>query len=445
MKVAVIGCTHAGTAAIVNTVSFHPEAQITVYERNDNISFLSCGIALYVGGVVEDAKGLFYSSPEALAEKGVTTKMQHDVIDVDFEKKELTVKNLQTGETFKDTYDKLIITSGSWPITPPIEGIKLDNILLSKNYNHANEIIAKEKNVKNVVVIGAGYIGVELVEAFEENGKNVTLIDSMDRILNKYLDEEFTAPTQASLEAHGIKLALNQTVNKFEGEDGKVTRVITDKGSYEADLVILCIGFRPSTELFAGKLNMMPNGAIIVDEYMQTSVKDVFAAGDCCGVKYNPTGEQVYIPLATNAIRMGLLVAKNLKTPTMKHLGTQATSAIKIYENHIAASGMTEEAVKDAGIAYKAVLVRDAYRPEFMPTSEEALLKVVYREDNREILGAQIYSTVNLAQMMNTMSVVIQNKMTIDELALVDFFFLPHYDKPWSILNIAGIQAQSQL
>lgn len=445
MKVSVIGCTHAGTAAIVNTVNLHPDAQITVYERNDNISFLSCGIALYVGGVVKDAQGLFYSSPEALAEKGVSTKMQHDVVDVDFEKKELTVKNLITGEVFKDAYDKLIITSGSWPIQPPIEGIGMENIMLSKNYNHSNDIIEKAKDAKNVVVVGAGYIGVELVEAFEENGKNVTLIDSVDRILNKYLDEEFTSVTQASLEAHGVKMALGQTVNRFEGENGKVTKVITDKGSYDADLVILCIGFKPSTELFRGKLDMMPNGAIIVDAYMQTSAKDVFAAGDCCGVKYNPTGEQVYIPLATNAIRMGLLVAKNLKQPVMKHLGTQATSAIKVYENHIAASGMTEEAVIAAGIPYKAVLVRDAYRPEFMPTAEEALLKVVYRADNREVLGAQIHSTVNLAQMMNTMSVVIQNKMTIDELALIDFFFLPHYDKPWSLLNIAGIQAQTQI
>lgn len=444
MKVAVIGCTHAGTAAIVNTVSLYPEAQVTVYERNDNISFLSCGIALYVGGVVEDPKGLFYSSPEALAEKGVSTKMQHDVTDVDFEKKELTVKNLVTGDVFKDTYDKLIVTSGSWPIVPPIEGIKLDNIMLSKNYNHSNEIIARAKDAQNVVVVGAGYIGVELVEAFEENGKNVTLIDSLDRILSKYLDEELTSVTQASLEAHGVKLALGQTVNRFEGENGKVTRVVTDKASYDADLVILCIGFKPSTELFKGKLNMTPAGAIIVDEYMQTSAKDVYAAGDCCSVKYNPTGEQVYIPLATNAIRMGLLVAKNLKQPVMKHLGTQATSAIKIYENHMAASGMTEEAAKAAGIPYKVVVVRDAYRPEFMPTAEQAILKVVYRADNREVLGAQIHSTVNLAQMMNTMSVVIQNKMTIDELALVDFFFLPHYDKPWSLLNIAGIQAMTQ-
>lgn len=441
MKVAVIGCTHAGTAAIVNTVNLYPDAKVTVYERNDNISFLSCGIALYVGGVVKDPAGLFYSSPEALAEKGVQTKMQHDVIDVNLDAKTLTVKNLVNGEVFEDSYDKLVVTTGSWPIQPPIEGITLDNIMLSKNYNHSNAIIEKAKEAKNVVVVGAGYIGVELVEAFEENGKKVTLIDSMDRILNKYLDVEFTSRTEASLMGHGVKLALGETVQKFEGTGGKVTRVVTDKGSYDADLVILCIGFKPNTELFKGKLEMMANGALIVDEYMRTSVKDVYGAGDSCAVKYNPTGEPVYIPLATNAIRMGLLVAKNLKEAKVKHLGTQATSAIKIYDNHMAATGLTEIAAAEAGIAYKAVLVKDAYRPEFMPSAEEAILKVVYREEDRVVIGAQIHSTVDLTQMMNTMSVVIQNKMTIDDLALVDFYFLPHYDKPWSLLNIAGLQA----
>ncbi len=442
MKVAVIGCTHAGTAAILNTVALYPEAEVSVYEKNDNISFLSCGIALYVGGTVKDPDGLFYSSPEALAEKGVKTHMQHEVQDVDLIGKTLTVKNLLTGDVVQDTYDKLIITTGSWPIKPPIEGIDLENIMMSKNYNHSKAIIEKAKTANRVIVIGAGYIGVELIEAFRENGKEVVLIDAMDTVLSKYLDPEFTTQVEGNLTHHGIELALGQTVQKFEGQKGKVTQVITDKGSYPADLVILCVGFKPSTELFEGKLDRLPNGAILVDKYMQTSVKDVFAAGDCCAVTYNPTGESVYIPLATNAIRMGLLVAKNLKAPRIPHLGTQGTSGIKIFEHHIGATGLTEDGSEKAGIAYKTVTVKEAYRPEFMPTADQAHLKVVYRADDRKVLGAQILSTVDLTQMMNTMSVVIQNNMTIDQLAIVDFFFLPHYNKPWSLLNQAGLQAQ---
>ena len=292
------------------------------------------------------------------------------------------------------------------------------------------------------MVVGAGYIGVELVEAFQVNGKNVTLIDSMDRILSKYLDKEFTDMAEKALSDNGIKLALGQTVVKFEGKNGRVSKVITDKGEYEADLVILCIGFRPNTELFKGQLDMLPNGAIIVDEYMQTSKKDVFAAGDSATVIYNPTGKREYIPLATNAVRMGTLVARNLVKPTTKYIGTQGTSGIKIYDYNIASTGLTESAAKAQGIDALAVTVKDSYRPEFMPTYDEATLKVVYEKDSRRILGAQIISKADLTQSINTMSVCIQNRMTIDELAFVDFFFQPHYNKPWNLLNIAGLNAK---
>lgn len=442
MKIAVIGCTHAGTAAIINAAKIYPEAKITVYEKNDNISFLSCGIALYIGGVVKDPQGLFYSSPEKLAQLGVDTKMKHEVLETNLEQKKIKVRNLDTNEEFEDTFDKLIITSGSWPIVPRIEGIDLENILLSKNFYHSNTIIEKSKSAKNIVVVGAGYIGVELVEAFEMNGKNVTLIDAEDRILSKYLDKEYTDIAEKAFTDKGVKLALGETVVKFEGQSGKVSKVVTNKGEYETDLVVLCIGFRPNTELFKGQLDMLGNGAIIVDEYMRTSKEDVFAAGDSSAVIYNPTGKHAYIPLATNAVRMGTLVARNLVKPTTKYMGTQGTSGIKIYEYNIASTGLTENAAKSAGIEVKTVTVEDNYRPEFMPTYDTAKLKVVYEKDSKVILGAQIISKADLTQAMNTMSVCIQNKMTIDELAFVDFFFQPHYNKPWNLLNLAGLSAE---
>ncbi|WP_186431245.1 FAD-dependent oxidoreductase [Clostridium sp. BSD9I1] len=442
MKIAVIGCTHAGTAAIINAAKLYPEAKITVYEKNDNISFLSCGIALYIGGVVKDPQGLFYSSPEQLAELGVETKMKHEVLATDLDQNKIKVRDLDTNEEFEDTFDKLIITSGSWPIVPRIEGIHLENVLLSKNFYHSNAIIEKSKEAKNIVVVGAGYIGVELVEAFEMNGKSVTLIDAEDRILSKYLDKEYTDIAEKAFIDKGVKLALGETVVKFEGESGKVSKVVTNKGEYETDLVVLCIGFRPNTELFKGKLDMLGNGAIIVDEYMRTSKEDVFAAGDSCAVIYNPTGKHAYIPLATNAVRMGTLVARNLVKPTTKYMGTQGTSGIKIYDYNIASTGLTENAAKSAGIEVKTVTVEDNYRPEFMPTYDTAKLKVVYEKDSKVILGAQIISKADLTQAMNTMSVCIQNKMTIDELAFVDFFFQPHYNKPWNLLNLAGLSAE---
>lgn len=442
MKVIVIGCTHAGTAAIVNIRQLYPDVDITVYEKNDNISFLSCGIALYVEGIVKNPEGLFYNSPENLASIGVKTRMLHEVNHVDLDNKKIQVKSLETGTEFEDTYDKLVITTGSWPIVPPIEGVELENIQLSKNYRHSNVIIEKAKTAKHIVVVGAGYIGIELVEAFRENDKNVTLIDSESRILNKYLDKEFTDIAEHELAGKGAQLALGEKVIRFEGEDGKVRKVITDKNAYDADLVILSTGFRPVTDLFKGKLETLDNGAIIVDEYMRTSREDVFAAGDSSAVVYNPTGKHEYIPLATNAVRMGALVAKNLVKPVVKYIGTQGTSGIKIYDYKIAATGLTEQAAAASGIEYQSVTITENDRPEFMPTYEELLLKIVYAKDTRQIIGGQIISKADLTQSINTISIAIQSKLTIDELAFVDFFFQPHFNKPWNFLNTAGLKAE---
>ena len=441
MKIVVVGCTHAGTAAVVNLKELYPDSQITIYEKNDNISFLSCGIALSVSDVVTEPEKLFYNSPENLASQGIITNMKHEVLDIDFNNKKLSVKNLVTGETAEDNYDKLVLTLGSWPIVPKFEGGNLENIVLCKNYDHAKTIIEKSKNAKNVVVIGAGYIGVELAEAFEMKSKNVTLIDAEDRIMAKYLDKDFTDIAEAEFTKRGVNLVLGQKVQKFEG-DNKVSKIITDKGEFEADLVVLCIGFAPNTNLVKGKLDTLPNGAIIIDEYMRTSEKDVFAAGDCCVVRFNPAKENRYIPLATNAVRMGTLVAKNLVNPTLKYMGTQGTSGIKIYDLCIASAGLTEEVAKNTtNLNVSSVTATDNYRPEFMPSFEEATVKLVYDKDTRKVVGGQIISKMDLTQFMNTLSVVIQNEMTIEELAMTDFFFQPHFNKPWSLLNIAALKA----
>ena len=442
MKIVVVGCTHAGTAAVVNLKELHPESEITIYEKNDNLSFLSCGIALNVGGVIKETKNLFYNSPENLAKMGVVTNMKHEVLNIDFENKTLKVKNLLTNEEFEDNYDKLVLTLGSWPIVPKFEGGDLENILLCKNHDHAIEIIEKSKTAKNVVIIGAGYIGVELVEAFEMQGKKVTLIDAEDRIMAKYLDKEFTDIAEKAFIDRGVNLVLGEKVSKFEGKNGKVTKVVTEKGSYEGDLVVLCIGFAPNTKLVQGKLDTLPNGAIIIDEYMRTSKEDVFAAGDCCVVKYNPANDTRYIPLATNAVRMGTLVARNIVEPTLKYMGTQGTSGIKIYEKCIASTGLTEDVAKaTTKMNVASVSLTDNYRPEFMPTYLPATVKLVFDKDTRRVIGGQIISDIDLTQFMNTLSVVIQNEMTIEELAMADFFFQPHFNKPWSILNAVALKA----
>lgn len=441
MKVLVVGCTHAGTSAIVNLKILYPEAEIVVYEKNDNISFLSCGIALSVGKIVTEPEKLFYNSPENLAKNGVITRMKHEVLDIDFKSKRIKVKDLTANKEFEDNYDKLILTLGSWPIIPNLEGIDLENILLCKNYNHAKIIDDKKGSAKNVVIIGAGYIGVELAEAFERLGKNVTLIDAEDRIMSKYLDKEFSDIAEKEFTTRGIKLVLREKVVKFEGNNGKVEKVITDKGEYEGDLVVLCIGFRPNTKLIEGKLDTLKNGAIIIDDYMRTSKEDVFAAGDCCMVRYNPAKDNRYIPLATNAVRMGMLIARNIKNPSLKYMGTQGTSGIKIYDVNIASTGLTVESAKDtANFEVDSVITHENNRPEFMPTFNDVMVKLVFEKESKRIVGGQIASKVDMTEFMNTLSVVIQNNMTVEELAMTDFFFQPHFNKPWGILNSVALK-----
>ena len=442
MKIVVVGCTHAGTAAVVNLKNLHPDSEITIYEKNDNISFLSCGIALNVGKVIENTESLFYNSPENLASLGVITNMKHEVLDINFDAKSIKVKNLVSNEVFEDNYDKLVLTLGSWPIVPKFEGGDLENIVLCKNYEHALNIIEKSKNAESAVVIGAGYIGVELAEAFEMQGKKVTLIDAEDRIMAKYLDKEFTDRAEKEFSDRGVNLVLGEKVQKFKGKNGKVTEVVTENGEYKGDLVVLCIGFAPNTNIVKGKLETLPNGAIVIDEYMRTSKEDVYAAGDCCVVKYNPAGDTRYIPLATNAVRMGTLVARNIVKPTIKYMGTQGTSGIKIYNACIASTGLTEEMAKmTTSMNIDSVIIKDNHRPEFMPSYEEAMIKLVFDKDTRRIIGGQILSNNDLTQYMNTLSVVIQNNMTIEELAMTDFFFQPHFNKPWSLLNTVALQA----
>lgn len=443
MKVAVIGCTHAGTAAVKELAS-QQDVEITVYERNDNVSFLSCGIALHVGGVVKHAESLFYSSPSELAELGAEMRLKHDVLEIDSERQTIVAKNLMTGEVVHDTYDKLIMTTGSWPIIPMLPGIELNQIELCKNYHHAQTIIEKATDAERITVVGAGYIGAELVEAFEAYGKDVTFIDSADRILNKYLDRSFTDVIERELTDRGIRLELGQTVQSFKGENGAVTHVVTNKGTFETDLVILCVGFRPSTELLKGQVDMLPNGAIIVDDYMRTSNPNIFAAGDSCAVYYNPARTHAYIPLATNAVRMGTLIGKNLRAPKIRYQGTQGTSGLRLYDLNIASTGLTEEAAPLFGLEVSSTTVTDAYRPEFMPTAEDVQLKLVFETATHRVVGAQIISKVDLTQAMNTLSVAIQNDMTLEELAFVDFFFQPHYNKPWNLLNQAALQAMNE-
>ncbi|MGQ2282951.1 FAD-dependent oxidoreductase [Apilactobacillus kunkeei] len=442
MKVIVIGCTHAGTFAVKQILKEHPDAQVTVYERNDNISFLSCGIALYLDGKVKDPQGLFYSNPKELSDLGADVKMLHSVKSVDTDAKTIEVENLDSHDVFTDKYDKLVMTTGSRPVLPPIEGRDNKNVFFCKNWHDAQILFEKAKNHKRIAVVGAGYIGAELAEAFSNHGHETTLINSDSHVLSKYFDKKFTDKIEELYVDHNVKLELGVRVQKFSGDD-ELTLSTADH-DIKADMAILCVGFQPNTELLTGKVDMMDNGAIITNEYMQSSNPDIFAAGDSAAVHFNPSETNEYIPLATNAVRQGILVGKNIEKPTTKYMGTQSSSGLQLYDYALVSTGMTVGMAERKGMKANSVVVEDNYRPEFMPTTEKVLMELVYDPSTRRILGGSLMSRYDISQSANTLSVLIQNKNTIDDLAMVDMLFQPNFDRPFHYLNILGQAAQAQ-
>ena len=446
MKIVIIGSTHAGTAAIKSIKSHHLEAEIDVYEKNDNVSFLSCGIALSVQGEVKNNDDLFYSSPEILSDLGANIHMKHEVTHVDTKNKTITVKDLTTDAVSTVAYDKLVATTGSWPVVPPIPGIEDERIVLSKNYTHAKALLdyANDPKIQRVVVVGGGYIGTELVEAFNVKGREVTLIDNQPTVLNRYFDAEFTQNVADLFESHGVTVATGQLVQSFENTPDAVI-VKTDQGDYPADLVIMSVGFRPNTQLFTGQLDMLPNGALIVNDYMQTSHPDVFAAGDSVAVHYNPTGDHDYIPLATNAVRQGTLIGYNLVEPTLKYMGTQATSGLKLYDLNMASSGLTEAHAKASGIDADSLTMTDNFRPEFMSSTEPVLMTITWERQTKRILGVQLQSKYDISQSANAASIAIQNRMTLADLAFVDMLFQPWFDRPFNYLNLLAQAAMAKV
>ncbi|MGL4699160.1 MAG: FAD-dependent oxidoreductase [Apilactobacillus waqarii] len=442
MKVIVIGCTHAGTFAVKQILKEHPDAEVTVYERNDNISFLSCGIALYLDGKVKDPQGLFYSNPKELSDLGANVKMLHSVKSVDTDAKSIEVENLDSHDVFTDKYDKLVMTTGSRPVLPPIEGRDNKNVFFCKNWHDAQILFEKAKDHKRIAVVGAGYIGAELAEAFSNHGHETTLINSDSHVLSKYFDKKFTDKIEELYADHNVKLELGVRVQKFSGDD-ELT-LSTGDHDIKADMAILCVGFQPNTELLTGKVDMMDNGAIITNEYMQSSNPDIFAAGDSAAVHFNPSETNEYIPLATNAVRQGILVGKNIEKPTTKYMGTQSSSGLQLYDYAIVSTGMTVGMAERKGMKASSVVVEDNYRPEFMPTTEKVLMELVYDPSTRRILGGSLMSRYDISQSANTLSVLIQNKNTIDDLAMVDMLFQPNFDRPFHYLNILGQAAQAQ-
>lgn len=442
-KIVLVGANHAGTACINTILDNYQGHEVVVFDKNSNISFLGCGMALWIGKQIDGSDGLFYSNAEILSGKGAKIHMNAAVTHIDFDKQVVHYTS-QEGQAKEESYDKLILATGSQPILPPLPGMELENVQLVKLFQHAQEVIDKlaTKTFKHVTVVGAGYIGVELAEAFKRLGSEVALVDISTHTLSSYYDTEFCTLMDENLKAHGIDLHLGEKVEAILGENGKVSGIKTNTCEFKTDMVIMCVGFAPNTALGKEKLKLFKNGAYLVNKKQETSLPNVYAIGDCATVYDNSIDQANYIALATNAVRSGIVAGHNVCGTEIESLGVQGSNGICIYDLKMISTGVSVANAQKWGMDVQFTEFEDNQRPEFMKENDKVKIRIVYERSTRRIVGMQAASEYDLSLLNHMFSLAIQEKVTIDRLALTDIFFLPHFNKPYNYITMAAITAK---
>ena len=440
MKVIIIGGIAAGMSAAAKFKRLSPKDDVVVYEKGDIVSFGACGLPYYVGDFFDDSREMIARTPEEFRESGVEIHTKHEVIDVDFSSKKLKVKNLITNEILEESYDKLMIASGARAIIPPIKNIDLENVVTLKSMDDGNklrELMANDE-YKKVAIIGAGFIGLEAVEAVKHRGKEVTVIQLQDRVLQEVFDKDISDLLEEELRESGVNLLLSETVVELIG-DGKVSKVKTNKREIDADIVILATGVKPNTDfLKADEIKMLRNGAIVVDSYGRTSVDDVYSAGDCATINNLITGKEAYVPLATGANKLGRIVGENLAGQNNSFQGSMASSCIKVMNMEAARTGLSEKEVKDLGFDYKTKFITDMNQTSYYPGRERIYVKLIYDAHTKVILGGQVAGYKDAVQRCNVLAACIYAKMTTDQLGMLDLCYSPPFSRTWDVLNVAG-------
>lgn len=440
MKVIIIGGIAAGMSAAAKFKRLSPNDDVVVYEKGDIVSFGACGLPYYVGGFFDDSNEMIARTPEAFRESGVEIHTKHEVTNVDFSNKKVTVKNLNTNEVLEESYDKLMIASGARAIIPPIKNIDLENVVTLKSMDDGNklrELMANEEN-KRIAIIGAGFIGLEAAEAAKHRGKEVTVIQLQDRVLQEVFDKDITDLLEEELREKGVNILLSETVTELIG-DGKVSKVKTNKREIEADIVILATGVKPNTDfLNCDEIKMIRNGAIVVDKYGRTSVEDVYAAGDCATINSLITDKEIYVPLATGANKLGRIVGENLAGQNNSFQGSMASSCIKVMDMEAARTGLSEKEVLNLGFNYKTKFITDMNQTSYYPGRERIYVKLIYDAHTKVILGGQVAGYKDAVQRCNVLAACIYAKMTTEQLGMLDLCYAPPFSRTWDVLNVAG-------
>lgn len=440
MKVIIVGGNAAGMSAAAKLRRSDKNADIKVYEKGEIVSFGACALPYFVGGFFEKESQMISRSYEKFKEDGIDISINSEVIDIDISAKIVKIKNNKTNEIFEDSYDKLMIATGASAIIPPIKNVHLDNVFTLKTLEDGR--ILKEKmandDIKKVAIIGAGFIGIEAVEAAKSYNKEVYLFQLEDRILKEVFDSEITDILQNHLKDKGVNLFLNSKVTEFIG-DTKIEKIVTESFQIDVDLVIIAAGVKPNTEFLKNSsIEMMQNGCIIVDKEGRSSIEDIYSVGDCASVNNILKNSNTYVPLATVANKFGRIVGENLAGKNIEYEGTLASACIKALDFEAARTGITEMEAKALGLDYKTIFIKDKNQTDYYPGQSDIHIKLIYDAKTKVILGAQLCGERDVVQRTNVLAVCIYAKLTTYQLGVMDFCYSPPFARTWDVLNRAG-------
>ena len=444
-KIIIIGGVAAGMSAAAKAIRLDKEAVITVYEKTDVVSWGACGMPYYVGGFYESPNTMIARTAEAAIKSGIDLKVKHEVLKIDPNNKKVLVKDLVNNKEFEDNYDSLLIAAGAKSIIPNIANINIGNVSTLKEFNDSIDMREKMKdnNIKNVIVLGAGFIAIEAAHALKHIGKNVTIIQRSDRVFGNKFDKEFSDMLIEHIKEN-VDLHLNEKVMSLEADDNNnVKAVVTDKGKYDADYVVVAIGVVPNSDLAkdAG-IKLMDNGAILVDREGKTNIDSIYAAGDCASIYSKVLDNQTYAALATGANKLGRMVASNLVGGHEKFIGSLTSACILAFELEAARTGITEEEAKKNNINYKTVTIKDIDHTHYYPDYQDLHIKLVYMADSRKIIGGQILGKRGAVLRCDVIAACIYAGLTVDELGMLDLCYAPPFARTWDSLNVAGNAAK---
>lgn len=442
MKIIIIGGVAAGMSAAAKARRMDKTAEIIVYEKDNDLSYAACGLPYYIAGIAEDYNELIIRTKEQFEESNIRCFLNHEVINIDVKSKTIEVKDLHKNEIIINNYDKLMIATGARSFIPPINGVNLERICTLKNLQDGIKLKSyiKDETIKEVTIIGGGYIGIEVAENLIQLGKSVRIIELEERILTAF-DKDISEYAYNELIQKGVKIHLNEKVIEFKdsNQDQFVDQVITDQETYQTDLVIMSVGIKPNTDFLDEKIfKKLPNGALIVDQEMCTSEKDVYAAGDCASVYHFQKKEAVYFPLGTTANKCGKLAGMNLVGGHEQFVGAIGAAAIKVLDYELARIGITEAEGQALGFNVASKIIKTKNRPKYYKGNSDIIFKLIYDQDSMRILGVQAVGKEGVVLRVNQFSVAIYSGMSASDLGQVDFCYAPPFSGAWDAVHIAA-------